>query len=390
MANVNERFDLIYLDACGPLLGGKPKSLLPILVAFERERLSSLGALLTTFTEPPEEQAELYATIMASFFSPRYKDVPEALFRSGMDPAVAEHDLKHGYFHILRNLTDTYSDFATRLVVDLGRSIIPLARVANIDHVSRAFFAQNADIKKAVALTMGVRARTAEEEALNSPYDILDRAGAALSSPASYPLLHFFRTTSKDPKAKACLEWMTKFPVASSSLESGFMKSSVLSNLIQSAPGIASEAVKRAVYRAWFDSGGGLFCDTPYPHLLLNSLLGVYGRPYFFNPRSTMRLRYRAKERDMFSDAILFDQCRSHFDLFPSLQLMPSVFKSTATQLLLRVGLDRIHRHDWGSESQLFGGAALASQGEHAAAGFYSMPPREVVEGDVGMASAEA
>ncbi|MCR6655063.1 MAG: hypothetical protein NVV63_04440 [Opitutus sp.] len=37
--NYNEVFDLIYFDACGPFMGGRPSTLTPLLAILERQRL---------------------------------------------------------------------------------------------------------------------------------------------------------------------------------------------------------------------------------------------------------------------------------------------------------------------------------------------------------------
>src|SRR5690606_4113778 len=46
----NEVFDLIYFDACGPFMGGKPSTLHPLLWILERQRLATKGALITNYS----------------------------------------------------------------------------------------------------------------------------------------------------------------------------------------------------------------------------------------------------------------------------------------------------------------------------------------------------
>lgn len=142
---------------------------------------------------------------------------------------------------------------------------------------------------------------------------------------------------------------------------------------------ILSEDLLGAIRSSWFDIDNHFSCDVPLPNLLVNSLLGVYGRPYFPNPRATMRFRYCAKKTPMYTDLIAFDQCRYFYDWFPTVQAVPQRFRSIPFQVVARCILDRLGRADWKSSSHPFRGSTVASWGDIAAASFYDFAERRSI-----------
>jgi len=135
--------------------------------------------------------------------------------------------------------------------------------------------------------------------------------------------------------------------------------------------------MRMAVGTSWFDRTARLTCDLPLPNLIVNSLLGIYGRPWFVNPRLSDRVSYRAKTRRMYCDLFVLDQCRSYFDWFPTVDLCPTRFQSTPFQIVARSILDRIGRHNFSPDIHPFRGAAVLSFSEHEVAGCYRFKDRE-------------
>lgn len=125
-----------------------------------------------------------------------------------------------------------------------------------------------------------------------------------------------------------------------------------------------SDRLKAAIVTPWFDEKARFSCDVPLPNLLINALLGVYGFPKFPVPERALRLAYTAKTRKMYVDVIPFDECRSFFDWWPSVDLVPARFRSRGFQVVGRCLIDRIFWSDWGSESHPFRGGAVACHGD--------------------------
>jgi len=128
---VNERFDIIYIDACGPLPSAKSNTLRLLIAMVQHERLAPLGALITNFAEPNSANYDCYVELMSQYFAPRYNDCPRVLIDDGVDPCVAHSDIKYLKQYVSKHVTTVYSDFVTRFLVDIVRNIVPQWRICN-------------------------------------------------------------------------------------------------------------------------------------------------------------------------------------------------------------------------------------------------------------------
>jgi len=376
---VNERFDIVYYDACAPLPGGKPDTLRPLLRMLHHERLAETSCLVTNFAEVRDEQAwREHSELMACFFAPRVNDLPEALVELGVDPAVARHDPES--LPVAARFDDCYSDFVTRFVIDLGRAIIPAWKVGSNRDLLTAFFAN----KK----TRDDGRRRATERPTPRPDELprewLRRLVQELPdldlAPDAYPTVAFLLGSDRLGLAQGALKSLLSGDLGGARILDTVSVVGLLERISHGHWEIASEALREALACGWLDQTRHLFCDTPLPHLITNALLGSYSHPYHVNPRGCLRLRYKAKETVMLPDVLVLDQLRYFYDYFPTVDLLPSRFESASLQLVLRACMDRIARHDFSSSTNPFRGAALAGFGEIPAAWRYDLPERTWVE----------
>jgi hypothetical protein len=136
----------------------------------------------------------------------------------------------------------------------------------------------------------------------------------------------------------------------------------------------------------WFDQRKRVFCDVPFPNLITDLLLGLYGFPYHVNAEKIKRYAYKAKKTVMFTDVLVFDQARHVYDLLPTLPLFDNKF-SLPQQLVLRVCMDAMHRHCHYGCNDVFWGSALAELGEE---GFcHWLPPARECIGNPGVSFKE-
>jgi len=379
-SRVNERFDIVYYDACGPMLMGKPNTLLPIIDLFRYERLNPLAVLITNFSEWPEKLTSEYDTLMAYYFAPRHDDFPRALWESGADPAEAQFNPHVLLTHINKNRTETYSDFTTRLITDIGRHLVPNSRIGDDPELMRRFFSEQRVRKKLSerALRLNPTHETTKEMTLS---DWTKNVGDVHLAVSAYPFLSFLLRASGDSTTRNLLKPIIGYDRFSSKLMDVYTDTVLLQQVLEGHWDIASETMKEAIRLPWFDrEGRQYFCDVPLPTLMVNLLIGVYARPFFLNPRLSSRIKYKAKQRTMYADCMVLDQCRYMYDWIPTEDLMSERWKDKEFQMVLRVFLDRIGWHDWGSTSHPFRGVALAGIGEATSATPYSIPTRKTVE----------
>ncbi|MCS7466115.1 hypothetical protein NZK35_05435 [Stieleria sp. ICT_E10.1] len=369
----NETFDIIYFDACGPIAGSKPNTLDPIISILDRQRLNSPGVLITNFCESPDDgdARDRYVDLVTAFFAPRYNDLPRIVHEAGyLDPQEFQHEYRHLHSFAAKNLEPLYSHFITRFITDLGMNLVPNCRALSMGALFRSYLMGEKEFKE-------VRGRA------DDPTMDLSRGklpGELLLSPSSYPIPSFVRILEELRKDDPVLNRLKK-PLTHQqrSLRDLVKASALLDHVIEGHWDILSDAMKLAVATSWFDRGAGITCDSPLPNLIVNSLLGIYGKPWFANTRSCDRVTYIAKKRRMYCDLFVLDQCRSYFDWFPTVHACPARFESVPFQIVARCILDRIERHDFRSEAHPFRGAAVIGHHEHEVAQWYNFKDRDSI-----------
>jgi hypothetical protein len=342
---------------------------------FHRERLASLGVLITNFSQPPEEKKDEYESLLSYYFAPRYNDFPVELGEAGADPAVAHYSPSYLLPYLRDHFDAAYSDFLTRFVVDLGREVIPHARVFNNPDLRGKYFAPDKELRRIANNLRTMPLLEAEDFStelddnqktllfLKRFFDI--NYGDLIRSPASYPTLSFLHG-AKTKKIGLCNDVLS-YTMRSqnehqknsdTNLERAVLNASLLAHIIEGHKDAASPELIAVLAQSWFDKQKRIFCDVPLPHLLVNSLFGIHGHPYLPNPRKSTRFSYTAKQTKMYSDLIILDQCRYYYDFLPTVDILPSYLKSIGYQIALRACLDRMGRHDFSSVSHPFRGAA--------------------------------
>jgi hypothetical protein len=367
---VQETFDIAYIDATRPILGGKPSALAPVLELLRSSRLEELSVLITNFAEVPtaiDERAR-YSRVMTEFFRFRYNDVPAILFREGVDPAISQYEGSHMLPAVEASPDAVYSDFVSRLIIDLARSWIPSARglrAIEQQYLSDASIAQSA-----------IKAAYSPDLTGTTVGEVLLSSGDANLSPSSYPLVSFVRglqqLTPPDPLGQHLGNLLFTAKNAFDLNKSA----ALLDKIIEGHWKLASEELLRAISTPWFDEKNPFSCDLPLPNLVVNSLLGIYGRPYFTSLRDSMRGRYKAKSTTMYVDMFVLDQCRYYFDWFPTVSQVPTRFRSIAFQILARCLMDRIWSSDKSPDAHPFRGSSVAGFYALKKAPFLSLAPR--------------
>lgn len=365
----NEVFDLIYFDACGPFMGGSPNTLPPLWAILQKQRLSPKGALITNYSAPPDAgpARERYVNLATAYFHPRYEDIPDVVRKSRLDPAdfAIEPDKLKKF--TTDNLEPIYSDLVTCLTIDLAGVIIPNLRAFSLP----AFLRKHAGPQSAVGSHIKRQTEDLDEDGL---------PGDRWLSPGNYPILSFVdrleEYNSNDPLL-INLRSHNRHGVTYKHLIS---VSELTKSVLEGHWDILSPELLAAVRCSWFDYKARLTCDIPFPNLLVSSLIGTYGRPYFYNPRLSKRVRYTSNVREMYCDLFVFDQCRSFFDWFPTVQACPSRFESVAFQIVARSLIDRMSWPNFYNTAKPFKWAAIGGIGETPAAKPLPIPKRKNIK----------
>lgn len=359
---VPQQFDIVYFDACSPLLGGKPgNTLLVLRELFLRQRLSPLSVLITNFSEANldgKHSQEWAARIGTWLF-----------MRDGYE------DFEDDYFqHVEDTLEDSYSEFITRFVVELGGLLLPWWRVATLPGAKGEYFAKSEAIKAA----------TKKKDASRSSMGAMFFQD---SFPAFLRILDV--AEEKLPKGDVLRQHLLDHKLQGTSLAEAIRLAYYLRNAGDAVFSETAEANRDACNPAlievldsfqWIDQQLRLFCDVPGPHLLSDLLLGLYGYPYHPNTKRLRRWKYTAagKNTPMYLDAFVFDQARYFYDLVPTLPFVVDNLRF-GQQLVLRSCMDSIGRHNWAICPEWFYAASLASIGKKTGFTRYEAPARETI-----------
>lgn len=365
----NEVFDLIYFDGCGPFLGGKPNTLRPLMAVVAKQRLAPMGALITNYSTPPEDGSarQRYVDLATAYFHPRYNDIPDVVRKSQLDPAdfAVDPDILREF--TASNLESIYSDLITCLTIDLAGSILPSLRAFSIP----AFLKKHTSDKET--------AGTLVEHQAGDGLDGKGFPGDRWLSPSSYPILSFIDRLEEYNENDPLITALRSYNQQGMSYKHLVSVSELTRSVVEGNWTIVSSELLAAIQCSWFDYDARLTCDAPLPNLLIDTLVGTYGRPYFYNAKLSRRVKYTSNVREMYCDLFVFDQCRSFFDWFPTVQACPSRFRSIPFQIVARCLMDRIHWANFYNTAKSFKWAAIGSMGECKSSVPVAIPTRENV-----------
>jgi hypothetical protein len=156
MQSVPRTFDLIYIDACGPLPSREQKTLRTLANIFRYARLSSPGVLITNFACPDlsdAKQVDNYSSLISAYLWPkpflesgkRDWNMTEGAGPDGILPIKVKGE---PWFcdTIKAEFEFFYGQYITRQIFDLASFIAPWTRFANSEMWSSLFSAKPKDI----------------------------------------------------------------------------------------------------------------------------------------------------------------------------------------------------------------------------------------------------
>ena len=363
----NEKFDIVYFDACSPFCNRSPDTLKPILELFVNNRLTPLSALITNFSEVKDKK-DYFAGLMASYFSPRYNDYPFSDEIEDVDPEIYKADPSGLKKIVLDHVSLFYSDFITRLIVDLGRFLIPTARALTFKGIR-----ENMLNEKEIAFLM--REKAYKDTVLSEGRSFDDLMDWELN-PSGYPLYCFVKNIPELTNDSSFFNSFSQFKINGKDIRELLPVASLLNSILEGHWGLVSKQFLSSIVNIWFDYRPKYFCDFPLPNLLINSHLGALGGPYHLNTRKMLRATYTAKKTKMYMDYFPLDACTEFYNWLPSIDMTKRFFEDIRMQLIARSMIDRLGRYDWRSTSHPFRGSALFGLGEIEIAKEYEIPER--------------
>lgn len=350
----NHEFDIVYFDACSPLLSPKQSPLETLKQIFLNKRLSGLSALITNFAEPGDNYNwnEIFAAWFGtrdSLCSPDYDDE-----YGGTSEKIEFYD---DYCQKINLHIDSYYDkFITSFISTLGSEIIPMWQLTSLSSIQSNHLLNEQELYKTLK---SIREYNCNVKSLG---ELVNNVQHFLLAVDAYPLLNWARiikeTFSKDHILYKFLESTRR----KNTIEDALYIGSLLKRFEEGQTGfktfvydICGKSLKETLTNLdFFDRNMQITCDIPMKNLLIELLIGLYGHPYIAHAGKNLSIKYNAKNTWMYSDVFIFDQCRYLYDFLPTLDLWESFFQNLANQTIIRGCIDGIRRNHLQLNTSLF------------------------------------
>lgn len=400
------RFDVVYIDACGPLPSQDQKTARLLVNLFRHSALTPLGVLITNFAKPDvstDQKIEPYAHLVASYLYPKsFRDAPGGGVTDGAQAEGFvlrdEEQRKESFYHeVCENFDHYYGSFITRHLYDIAALIAPFIRFSNSrllsvllkgdfnaavergerfvrfaphiyegadeedgeDEPSKSETQKNDVVGSSdQVMTAAIRAIVSDEPFEGEPLglgemDDRDSDGDAIVESSFFSLVWTLA-------ACGCYKTGSDFdtpPVAIKKFLGGWI------NQLYGTPTDKKTAPDIiAAYYAWrhdptlksdalqeiskypYRQRMPLLCDVPTEEIGLYPAFAQLAYPTHCNVREAKRFSYVAegKTTKMFMDVLPFDECRYVYDWLSALHLVPDDWNDISAQLTFRFALDAV------------------------------------------------
>lgn len=361
-----QRFDIIYLDFCGPLPSRQSKTLSTLTKIINQHALNSPGVLITNFglasIEQDAESANLIDNLVATYLYPK-----PFLERSKRTKDIKEGALTYSYSHdswkkhVTRYRESFYGQFISRFLFDLIQMIIPYSNFPTSGSIFESMFT--------------IKDKKQFQKDIDSMFHFNESSGGnVICDPDMYSILWSLASLSKDINNKDSnypldIYESTKFESFSASFLSqmGENNSSELMKNLSKVFFLLSQGCgeenyysekMRELSKLNYFPGIYHFCDAVLFHQFKELMLRQLASPYHVNIEKTKRWKYKAKETVMYMDMIVVDECRYFYDWMPNIGTMEHSIFSDDRQLVLRFVLDGMSQHRRYYTVEMFFGTA--------------------------------
>lgn len=351
----NHEFDIIYFDACSPLISSQQSPLDILKQLFVNKRLTGLSALITNFAEPGNNYN--WGEILAAWFATKeFSGVPpedDAINMSSGEKST--HFSKYSKY-VSENLYSYYDTFITHFIPTLASEIIPMWQIASLGSVQNNHLLNEQALQKVLKSIKEYRVKI---ETLN---DLIANVPHYLLAIDVYPLLNWARIIHSNFSNDHPLHRFTSSNRRKMTIEDALYIGSLLKRFEEADSGfktfiynICGDKLKEMLRRLdFFDRYLNITCDVPMKNLFVELLFGLYGHPYIAHAGKNLALKYKAKDTWMYSNVFIFDQCRYLYDNLPTLDLWESFFANLPNQTIIRGCIDGIRRNHHQLNSELF------------------------------------
>lgn len=331
-----KKFDIVYIDACAALIS-EQHALRCISSLFKNHRLESPGVLISNFCDVDPNNIPLrdeYVDVMARYF---YIKENSTINVREIDKKISIAD-NYELFksNISKNFEIYYGDFITAMICNSGSITIPLLRFCHSPFLN---------------------AITSNPQIINNAYDFNN-----VNSIKNNTLLKYFALNRLLSQKDADYKGIIRCDKLESELGGIFYhgESHVLLSCLQKLYDIRHLGIdihsNLNDILSFFDNEKNMyqFLDKPNKMLFFDSVINQLSYPMHYCPENSLRLTYKAKKTRMFTDLILFDECRYIYDWLPAIHQIPNAFSNPSWQYTFRFALDGLVKQRMNYNNEFF------------------------------------
>lgn len=346
--NTPKKFDIVYIDACSSLISDQ-HALRCISTMFRYHRLESPGILISNFSEIDKSNKKdllEYYDLLTKYFC--VKDYPNVTLVDGADKIKFKDYYDKKYSEIVDNIDKFYGDFITYMICNAGSITVPVLRFVNSTYLQSISSSKPFSIPKYAFQDVNT-----------------------IQNNTFYKYLMINKFLSQQNSSDKGIKRIDKLVLDLSAGWSGYDLYSCLKKVYDVR--FLSKDVETSILPLvdFFEDGNNMyqFLDRPNKILLFDSVINQLSYPMHYCSDKIERLTYIAKETRMFTDLILFDECRYIYDWLPALHQMKNAFSNLSWQYIFRFALDGLvkQRLDYNNEF-FFQGSVVSRKNDKFAA----------------------
>lgn len=339
--NTPKKFDIVYIDACASLISDQ-HALRCVASLFQNQRLNSPGVLITNFAfldASNSIEKNQYIDLLSRFSIIRDNRNSALLADAGSIRFNVKQD--ELYLQTEKNLEDAYGDFITAMVCDAASITIPSLRFCNSNFL------------QALSTTNPIPGTVYSFSDINTIKDNTFYKYAASNAFLEQQVAGY---AGIDRIKKLCAELSGK------SQHFDLLSSLQKLHEIKNGNNAVPEDIIKVV--EFFDSDSVLyqFLDKPNRVLFIDSAINQLSYPMHYVCDKANRLTYVAKEKRMFTDLMVFDECRYIYDWIPATHQIIKSFSNPSWQYTFRFGLDGLIKQRINYNNEFFFQGSVVSK----------------------------
>lgn len=333
--NTPKKFDIVYIDACCPIISNQ-KALKSIASLFKYHRLNSPGVLISNFAEVKSDNPILlnqFEDLVSRYFF--VKNDLSMLSLNSKNNITINSELENIKEAVSKDFYTYYGNFITEIICDTASIIIPALRFTNSPFLNKIYcynktirnnYSRNYinSIKYNNLLRFFILNEYIKQEKLNDKYKGTNRVDSLINE------------------------------VSVDSRRINLLKSLMILNDMREQDNNIKSEITEII--SFFNDTQNMFqfLDRPDKILFLDSVINQFSYPMHYCSDKILRYTYKAKETQMFTDLILFDECRYIYDWLPSIDQIPKAFSNKSWQYTFRFALDGLVKQRMNYNNEFF------------------------------------